>query len=69
MMTSINGFAHRIGALSKTLGTTVNAVRLAMRMARVPLKAAAIALGVSPAIAQNQDQVRVVFEHALIYGV
>ena len=69
MMTSINGLAHRIGALSKTLGTTVNAVRFAMRMARVPLKAAAIALGVSPTIAQNHGLVRVAFEHALIYGV
>jgi hypothetical protein len=40
-----------------------------MRMAHVPLTAAAIALGASHAITQNQDQVRVVFKHALIYGV
>ena len=31
----------------------------------VALAAAAIALGVSPAIAENRDQVQVVFEHAL----
>jgi hypothetical protein len=67
MMTPIDVFAHR-RALSKTLGITVNAVRYAMRMARVPLAAAAIALAASPAIAQNQDQVSVVFEHTLIYG-
>ena len=68
MMTPINGFAHRIRALSKTLGKTVNAVRYAIRMARVPLEAAAIALGASPAITQNQDQVSVVFERSLTYG-
>jgi len=43
--------------------------RYAMRMACVPLAAAAITLEASSAIAQNQDQARVVFEHALIYGV
>jgi quercetin dioxygenase-like cupin family protein len=62
---SINGFAYRNGALSKLPGMTVKAVRRAMRTAFVPLVAAAIALGGSPAIAQNQDQVTVVFEHAL----
>ena len=36
-----------------------------MRTASVSLVAAAIALGASPAIAQDRDQVRVVFEHAL----
>jgi quercetin dioxygenase-like cupin family protein len=36
-----------------------------MRTASVLLVAAAITLGVSPAIAQNRDQVSVVFEHAL----
>ena len=64
-MTSINGFAHWIRALSKTLGMTVKAVKRAMRRACPSLAAAAIALGASPAIAQNQDQARVVFEHAL----
>jgi quercetin dioxygenase-like cupin family protein len=64
-MMSINGFAYRIDALSKPPGMTVKAVRRAMRMASVPLVTAAIALGASPAIAQNRDQVRVVFEHAL----
>jgi quercetin dioxygenase-like cupin family protein len=34
-------------------------------MACVPLVIAAIALGGSPAIAQNRDQVRIVFEHTL----
>jgi hypothetical protein len=56
-MMSINGFAYRIGTLSKPPGMTVKAVRRAMRTASVPLVAAAIALGASPAIAQNQDQV------------
>ena len=37
----------------------------AMRTASVALVLAAIALGGSPAIAQNGDQVRLVFEHAL----
>jgi quercetin dioxygenase-like cupin family protein len=36
-----------------------------MRTASVPLVAAAITLGASPAIAQDRDKVRVVFEHAL----
>jgi len=33
MMTSINGFAYRLGALPKTLEMTVNAVRYARRRA------------------------------------
>jgi quercetin dioxygenase-like cupin family protein len=36
-----------------------------MRRASVALVLAAIALGGSPAVAQNADQVRLVFEHAL----
>ena len=36
-----------------------------MRAASVPLLAAAIALGAPPAIAQDREQVKVVFEHAL----
>jgi quercetin dioxygenase-like cupin family protein len=44
---------------------TIKTVRRAARTASVPLVAAAIALGASPAIAQNREQVRVVFEHAL----
>ena len=48
-MTSISGFAYRVGALSKTPGMTVKAVRRAMRTASVPLVAAAITLGASPA--------------------
>jgi quercetin dioxygenase-like cupin family protein len=62
---SISGFAYQIGALSNPQDMTVKAVRRAMRTASVPLVIAAIALGGSPAIAQNGDQVRLVFEHAL----
>ncbi len=36
-----------------------------MRTACIPLVAAAIALGASPAIAQEREQVKVVFEHSL----
>jgi quercetin dioxygenase-like cupin family protein len=43
----------------------VKTARRAMRTASVPLVAAAIVLGASPAIAQDREQVRVVFEHAL----
>lgn len=64
-MTSISGFAYRIGALSNPSGMTVKTVRRAMRTASVPLVAAAFVLGASPAIAQDREQVRVVFEHAL----
>jgi quercetin dioxygenase-like cupin family protein len=64
-MMSISGFAYRIGALSNPSGMTVKTVRRAMRTASVPLVAAAIVLGASPAIAQDREQVRVVFEHAL----
>jgi quercetin dioxygenase-like cupin family protein len=64
-MMSISGFVYRIGALSNPSGMTVKALRRAMRTASVPLVAAAIALGASPAIAQDREQVRVVFEHAL----
>jgi quercetin dioxygenase-like cupin family protein len=64
-MMSISGFAYRIGALSNPRGMTAKAVRSAMRTASVPLIAAAIALGASPAIAQDREQVKVAFEHAL----
>jgi quercetin dioxygenase-like cupin family protein len=63
-MTPISGFAYRIGALLNPSGMTIKTVRRAMRAASVPL-VAAIALGASPAIAQNREQVRVVFERAL----
>lgn len=39
--------------------------RRAVRAAAVPLLASAIALAASPAIAQDREQVKVVFEHAL----
>jgi quercetin dioxygenase-like cupin family protein len=64
-MMSISEFAYRIGAMSKPVGSTTKALRRAMRRASVPLVAAAIALGTSPAIAQYREQVRVVFERAL----
>jgi quercetin dioxygenase-like cupin family protein len=44
---------------------TVKALRRAMRTGSVTLVAAAIALGASPAIAQDREQVKVVFEHVL----
>jgi len=40
-------------------------IRRAVRAAAVPLLASAIALAASPAIAQDREQVKVVFEHAL----
>src|SRR5690242_4247825 len=64
-MMSISGFAHRIGALSNPSGMTAKTVKRAMRTAAAPLAAAAIALGASSAIAQDREQVKVVFEHAL----
>lgn len=64
-MMLISGFACRIGALSNPSGMTITTVRRAMRAASVPLLAAAIALGAPPAIAQDREQVKVVFEHTL----
>ncbi len=64
-MMSISGFAYRIGALSNPRGMAAKAARRAMRTAAVPLIAAAIALGASPAIAQDREQVKVAFAHAL----
>lgn len=64
-MMSISGFAYQIGAVSNPRGMTAKAARRAMRTAAVPLIAAAIALGASPAIAQDREQVKVAFEYAL----
>jgi quercetin dioxygenase-like cupin family protein len=64
-MMSINEFAYRIGALLVPPGMIVKPVRRALRATFVALAAAAIALGASPAAAENRDQVKVVFEHAL----
>ncbi|QQO15507.1 cupin domain-containing protein [Bradyrhizobium diazoefficiens] len=64
-MTSIMGFAYGIGALSISYGTTANALRRVTRAAAIPLMAAAIILGPSPSIAQDREQVKVAFEHAL----
>jgi quercetin dioxygenase-like cupin family protein len=63
MTMSISGFACRIGALSNPRARTAKAA--AMRAAAVPLIAATIALGASPAIAQDREQVKVTFAHAL----
>lgn len=64
-MLSINVYARRMGARSITAVTTANTLRRAMRTATVSLAIAAMALGTSPAIAQDREQVKVVFEHAL----
>jgi quercetin dioxygenase-like cupin family protein len=64
-MTPIRGFAYGIGALPICCETTANALRRATRAAAVPLIAAAVALGASPAIAQDREQVKVAFAHAL----
>lgn len=60
-MMSIGGFARRIGAVSNT---SAKAARGALRKLAVPV-IAAIALGASPAIAQDREQVKVAFAHAL----
>ena len=62
---SISGFAYRIGALSEPSWRTPRTVSRAVLLASVPLVAAMIALGSSPAIAQEREQVKVAFEHAL----
>ena len=64
-MMLISAFVNRVGARSIPPGVTVKALRRAMRTASVSVVAAAITLGASPAIAQDQEQVKVVFEHAL----
>jgi quercetin dioxygenase-like cupin family protein len=64
-MMSISEFAYRIGELPNLPSVVAKAVRRGMRTGFIPLVAAAIALGASPAIAQDREQVRVVFEHAL----
>jgi quercetin dioxygenase-like cupin family protein len=64
-MTLISAFVNRVGARSNPPGVTVKALRRAMRTGSVTLVAAAIALGASPAIAQDREQVKVVFEHVL----
>lgn len=62
---SISRFSYRIGMLAKPRNITTKVVRRAMRTAFVPLIALAIASGASPAIAQEREQVKVAFEHAL----
>lgn len=58
-------FGFRIGALPHALGITADTVGKAMRKAAVPLLGGAIALGAYPAIAQDTEQVKVVFERTL----
>lgn len=62
---SISGFSYRVGAVSNPRGMTAKAARRAMRTAAIPLIAATIALGASPANAQDGEQVKVAFAHAL----
>jgi quercetin dioxygenase-like cupin family protein len=64
-MMAISGLACRIGAVSNPRGIVAEAARRALRTAAVPLIVAAIALGASPAIAQDREQVKVAFAHAL----
>ena len=64
-MMLISAFVNRVGARSNPPGVTVKALTRAMRTASVSVVAAAIALGASPAIAQDREQVKVVFEHVL----
>src|SRR6185437_10457020 len=62
---SMHELACRPGAPSNPATVTAKAVRRAMRTAFVSLVAAVIALGASPTIAQDREQVKVVFEHTL----
>ncbi len=62
---STNGFASRIWSLLGPPGMTADAVRRATRAVAVPLAAAAIVLGNSSALAQQREQVRLVFQHEL----
>ncbi|SFJ95283.1 Cupin domain protein [Bradyrhizobium sp. Gha] len=64
-MMSISGFACRMGAVPNPRGMMAKVLRRATRTAAVPLIAAVIALGASPAIAQDREQVKVAFAHAL----
>lgn len=64
-MTSIMGFAYGIGAPWISYGRTANPLRRVTRAAAFPLMATAITLGPSPSIAQEREQVKVAFEHAL----
>ena len=63
-MMLISEFAYWIDALSNLSGMIVEKLTKAVRTALVPL-VAAMALGASPAIAQDREQVKVAFEHAL----
>ena len=63
-MMLISEFTYWIDALSKLSGMIVEKLTKAVRTASVPL-VAAMALGASPAIAQDREQVKVAFEHAL----
>ena len=58
-------FVNRRGARADLPDMTVGVVRRATRMAVMPALAAAIVLAASAAVAQEREQVRPVFEHAL----
>jgi quercetin dioxygenase-like cupin family protein len=58
-------FVNRRGARADLPVMTVGVVRRATRMAVIPALAATFVLGASPAVAQEREQVRSVFEHAL----
>jgi quercetin dioxygenase-like cupin family protein len=62
---SLMEFVNRIGALADLPDMTVESVGRPMRMASISALAAAIVLAASPAVAQEREQVRPVFEHAL----
>jgi quercetin dioxygenase-like cupin family protein len=62
---SLMEFVNRIGALADLPDMTVGSVGRPMRMASISALAAAIVLAASPAVAQEREQVRPVFEHAL----
>lgn len=58
-------FANWMSVRAGLPGRTVRTIGRAVRTACIPLLTAAIVAGASPAVAQAQDQVRGVFQHAL----
>ena len=61
----IDGSPDRVRAISHAPGGLAGAARSAIRTAFVSILMSAVALGGLPAIAQNREEVRPVFEHAL----
>jgi quercetin dioxygenase-like cupin family protein len=64
-MMSIDVFASRIRALLNGTGLTGDVLRKSAQTLCVPLVAAAILLGSWSAIAQQREQVKPIFQHAL----